>query len=250
MSVISGISGLTSSEVIALIARNKPGGTAGLYSCKTILNEHRPVCTKEYHLTGKYLDGADNPDVWYPIPGGYGGTVVYANRFLTLTSGTGGTSATRCVIDQTKFPINGNFIEVTCRIGATVLGQGGSARRVVIGFQPAFSRYYGTNENRAVFIRTATGYWSVGGAENAVLLTQTPLGRYLVPGDIITVRLGRQEGSPDIDIARFYVNGQKVYETLNVPEEDCYAGIGAFSDVDTTTASSISIDYFGVKFVP
>jgi hypothetical protein len=251
MSVISGIAGLTSSEVIDLIGRNKPDGTAGIYSCKTILNEHRPVCTKEYHLVGKYLDGADNPDVWHSIPGAGGGTVVYANRFLTLTSGTGAAnSATRCVIDQTKFPINGNFIEVTARIGATVLGQGTYLRRVAIGFQPAFSGFYGNKQNRAIFIREASGYWSVGGREDNVQLINLPLGRNLVPGDIITVRLDRREGSPNIDIVRFYVNGQKQYETTNIPTEDCYAGIGIFSGVDDTVATSISIDYFGVKFVP
>jgi len=250
MSVISGIAGLTSSEVIALIGRNKPGGTAGLYDCKTILNEHRPVCTKEYHLTGKYLDGADNPDVWYPIPGASGGTVVYANRFLTLTSGTGGTSVTRCVIDQTKFPISGNFAEVTVRIGATVVGAGGGGRKITFGFQPAFSSYYGNGTDRAVFIRNENGVWFVGAREAMIQISTLPIGRNLTAGDICTVRLDRREGSPNIDIVRFYVNGQKQYETLNIPQQDCYVGIGAFADASTTTATSISIDYFGVKFVP
>jgi hypothetical protein len=251
MSIISGIAGLTSSEVIALIGRNEPGGTAGLYTCKTILNEHRPVCTKEYHLTGKYLDGVDNPDVWFPIPGNGGGTVVYANRFLTLTSGTGQTSATRCVIDQTKFPISGNFIEVTVRIGVSVLGEGGIGRTVVFGFQPAFSRFYSDNEDRAIFYRSASGIWRVTGKEaTGVRLSSLPLGRELQTGDICTVRLDRREGSPNIDIVRFYVNGQKQYETLNVPSEDCYAGIGVFANAETTTATSIAIDYFGLKFVP
>lgn len=250
MSVISGIAGLTSSEVIDLIARNQPGGTAGLYDCKTILNEHRPVCTKEYHLVGKYLDGADNPDVWFPIPGAGGGTVVYANRFLTLTSGTGTTSATRCVIDQTKFPISGNFIEVTVRIGATVLGAGGTGRLVSFGFQTAFSSIAVTGSDRAIFRRSEDGSWAVGVKDTTQFFTQLPLGRNLAPGDICTVRLDRREGSPNIDIVRFYVNGQKQYESLNIPEADVYAGIGVFSDANTTTPTSIAIDYFGVKFVP
>lgn len=251
MSIISGIrGGLTSSEVIALIGRNEEGGTAGIYDCKTILNEHRPVCTKEYHLFGKYLDGADNPDVWYPIPGAGGGTVVYSDRFLTLTSGTGVASASRCVIDQTKFPITGNFIEVTCRIGNSVNGAGGSLRVVSIGFQTAFSAYSGPSADRAIFYRDGNGGWAIGYKGGSELLTRCPLSRNLVPGDIVTIRLDRQEGSPNIDIARFYVNGQKQYETVNIPEADCYAGIGVFSDINTTTATSIAIDYFGVKYVP
>jgi hypothetical protein len=251
MSIISGIrGGLTSSEVIALIGRNKPDGTAGLYTCKTILNEHRPVCTKEYHLVGKYLDGADNPDVWFPIPGAGDGTVVYSDRFLTLTSGTGQTSATRCVIDQTKFPITGNFAEVTVRIGTTVNGAGGTGRKIAFGFQPAFSRYYSSSESRATFLRTETGDWAVGEKGSTTPMLSLPIRRNLVPGDICTVRLDRREGSPNIDIARFYVNGQKQYETLNIPSEDCYAGIGAFVEGAATTATSISIDYFGCKFVP
>ena len=248
MSIISGIAGLTSSEVLALINRGGEGGTAGLYDCKTILNEHRPVCTKEYHLVGKYLDGADNPDVWFPIPGAGGGTVVYDDRFLTLTSGTlTGSSATRCVIDQAKFPINGNFIEVTCKIGPSVNGAGGT-RRCVIGFQSVFSSY--TWDARATFYRDGNGVWGIGYTGGSVLMTTLPLGRNLASGDICAVRLDRQEGSSNIDIARFYVNSQKQYETTGIPTEDCYAGIGVFSDADTTTPMSIAIDYFGVKYVP
>lgn len=227
--------------------QNVPGAVAGIYNpCRTILNEHRPVCTKEYHLTGKYLDGADNPDVWFPIPGAGGGTVVYSSRFLTLTSGTGAVSATRCVIDQTKFPINGNFLEVTCKIGAMVDGAGGS-RRCVIGFQSAFSSYMGTA--RATFF-SYNGIWRIAPPGQEVLLTSLPLGRNLVPGDVVTVRLDRVEGAANINIVRFYVNGRKQYESLTIPAEDMYAGIGVFSTVDTTTAASIAIDYFGVKYVP
>jgi hypothetical protein len=247
MSVISGIAGLTSSEVIDLIARNKPDGTAGIYSCKTILNEHRPVCTKEYHLVGNQLDRNNDPDVWYHIDGAGGGTTAYSNRFLTISSGTGTTSVTRCVIDQTKFPINGNFIEVTVRIGNIVIGVGGS-RTIWFGFASAFSSVPATE--RAMYWIGGSGSSFVGARGNPLALTNSPLGRDLAPGDVCTVRLGRQEGSPDIDIVRFYVNGQKVYETLDIPTVDCYAGIGVFSNVDTTTPMSIAIDYFGVKFIP
>ena len=61
-------------------------GVAGIYNpCKTILNEHRPVCTKEYHLTGKYLDGNDNPDVWFPIVGAASdASITYSNRVLSF----------------------------------------------------------------------------------------------------------------------------------------------------------------------
>lgn len=240
---------ITSSSFDINTVRNQPDGVAGIYACKTLLNEHRPVCTKEYHLTGKYLDGADNPDVWFPIPGAGGGTVVYSSRFLTITSGTGAVSASRCVIDQTKFKINGNFAEVTCKIGTLALGVGGS-RQISIGFQPVFSTFAGTSTDRAIFYRDASGGWWIGFKGVVVLLTSCPLGRDLVAGDVITVRLDRREGSANIDIARFYVNGQKQYESLNVPTVDCYAGIGVFSDADTTTAASIAIDYFGVKYVP
>lgn len=248
MSVISGIAGLTSSEVIALIARNKPGGTAGLYTCKTILNEHRPVCTKEYHLVGNQLDAQYNPDVWYHINGAGGGTTSYSNRFLTLTSGTGATSATRCVIDQTRFPITGNFIEITVRIGNIVLGAGGS-RTICFGFASSFGAVP-TTERAMIWIGGSGSSFVGATGDTPLALTNSPLGRNLASGDICTVRLGRQEGSPNIDIVRFYVNGQKVYETLDIPTVDCYAGIGVYTDTSTTTPMSISIDYFGVKFVP
>ncbi len=229
--------------------RNQPNGVAGIYDCRTILNEHRPVCTKEYHLTGKYLDGADNPDVWFPIAGAGGGSVVYNDRYLTLTSGTGEISATRCVIDQTKFPITGNFIEVTCRVGTLTPGVGGEARIVSFGFQPTFTAYSDGSKDRAIFYTVGSFYY-IGFKDGNIPLVNCPIGRGLQSGDICTVRLDRVEGSANIDIVRFYVNGQKQFETTNIPTQDCYAGIGVFSDANTTTAISIAIDYFGCKFVP
>ena len=225
--------------------RNVPNGVAGLYACKTILNEHRPVCTKEYHLTGKYLDGAENPDVWFPILGGTG-TIVYSTRYLTITSSTGETAATRCVIDKTKFPITGNFEEVSCKVGTVVSGVGG-VRNIAIGFMSGFSVFQ--TSDRAAFYYDGTN-WYVGYNAGSHRVSTLPIGREIQSGDIITVRLDRQEGSSNIDIVRFYINGQKQYETTTIPAEDLYAGIGVYNDASTTTAMSIAIDYFGCRYVP
>lgn len=233
------------SPLINPATRNQPSGIAGLYACKTLLNEHRPVCSKEYHLTGKYLDGTDNPDVWFPIAAGTG-SVVYSTRYLTITSSTGGSAANRAVIDQTVFPITGNFEEVTCRIGAVVAGTGGT-RNIAIGFQSAFSSFQ--SANRATFYHNGTA-WYIGYNGGSQLVSSLPLGRDLASGDIVTVRLDRQEGSANIDYVRFYVNGQKQYETSGIPGANCYAGIGVFNDASTTVAMSIAIDYFGCKYVP
>lgn len=226
-------------------------GVAAIYNpCKTLYNEHRPVCTKEYHLVGKYLDGADNPDVWFPIKGaGTGASVTYLNRELKINCGTGLVSASRCVIDQTKFPITGNFLEVTCEIGSFDVGEGGD-RRAVIGFQPAFSQFYGGSTDRAVLVQDGS-VWYFGGRTATKLTTECPIGRNIQTGDIVTVRLDRQEGSSNIDIARFYVNGQKQWETLGVPTENVYAGVGVFaltSYVDI--GMQLGIKYFGVRYVP
>lgn len=225
---------------------------AGIYNpCKTLLNEHRPVCTKEYHLVGKYLDGAENPDVWFAIKGGGAdASISYANRVLSLNSGNGAISASRCVIDQTKFPITANFLEVTCELDHYVRGAGG-AYRAAIGFMPAFSEF--NDSNRAVFFASGPD-WYIGFAGSGlsyVALSTLPLGRNLQAGDVATIRLDREEGSSNIDMLRFYVNGQKQYETTSIPTENVYAGIGAFainSLVDV--GAEIGIKYFGVRYVP
>jgi hypothetical protein len=260
--IIGGGGGLTEAEVTTLIgdidpklldASDRNGETntavAAIYNpCKTIFNEHRPVCTKEYHLTGKYLDGADNPDVWFPIKGaGVGASVTYSDRVLTLTSGTGAASASRCVIDQTKFPITCNFLEVTCEISEAIHGEGGE-KRTAIGFMGAFSAYDGSSF--VGFSMNTNGAWIVASAGQATLLTSRPLGRTLQNGDIVTVRLDRQEGSPNIDIARFYVNGQKQWENVTIPDVNLYAGVGVFSSSLTDVSRSLSIKYFGVRYVP
>lgn len=225
---------------------------AGIYNpCKTILNEHRPVCTKEYHLTGKYLDGADNPDVWFPIKGGgVDASISYANRVLTLNSGSGTISASRCVIDQTKFPITGNFLEVTFEFDHFSPGEGGD-RRVAIGFQPVFSAYSGSGSGRATVAFHNNNWFFLGSSTVVKNVTDCPIGRNLQAGDIVTVRLDRQEGSSNIDIVRFYVNGQKQLETTDIPTVDVYAGIGAFnSNALVDVGCEIGIKYFGVRYVP
>lgn len=226
-------------------------GVAGIYNpCKTILNEHRPVCTKEYHLTGKYLDGLDNPDVWFPIKGaGVGASVSYANRVLTLNSGTGAVSASRCVIDQTKFPITSNFLEVTVELDHVLAGEGGG-RVLVVGFMNAFSGV--TDFQRATFFRNGSeSEWRVGCNGGSSRISTLPLGRDLQPGDIVSIRLDRQEGSPNIDILRFYVNGQKQYESTAIPTENIYAGVGAFNITSLVDVGcEIGIKYFGVRYVP
>jgi hypothetical protein len=225
-----------------------PDTYAGIYNpCRTLVNEHRPVCTKEYHLTGKYLDGTDNPDVWLPLTTG-GGNIGYAAKLLTLTGAVGAISATRCVIDGSKFPITSNFIEFTIKIGNVIHGVG-TVRTNAFGFMPAFTAL--DSGNRAMFY-TSGGLWYIGftGTSAFVSIATLPIGRQLVAGDICTVRLDRQDGSANIDIARFYVNGQLQYETTAIPTVDCYAGIGVFTDASVTTAPALSVEYVGCKYVP
>ena len=256
--------GLTEEEVKTLIGDIEPKlldasdrngatstGVAAIYNpCKTIFNEHRPVCTKEYHLTGKYLDGADNPDVWFPIKGtGTGASVAYLDRELKINCGTGMISASRCVIDQTKFPITGNFLEVTCEIGSLDVGEGGK-RRAAIGFQSAFSEYFGANRDRATIVYDGVD-WNFCGRTEYTNTIACPIARQLQTGDIVTIRLDRQEGSSDIDIARFYVNGQKQWETLGVPTANVYAGLGVFATNSLVDVGmQVGIKYFGVRYVP
>jgi hypothetical protein len=261
--IVGGGGGLTEAEVTTLIGDIEPKlldasdrngatstGVAAIYNpCKTIFNEHRPVCTKEYHLTGKYLDGNDNPDVWFPIKGaGTGASVEYLDRELKLNCGSGMVSASRCVIDQTKFPITSNFLEVTAEIGSFTLGEGGQ-RRVAIGFQSAFSEYFDANSDRATIVRDDT--WNFCGRTEFMRSIDCPIARDLQAGDIVTIRLDRQEGSSNIDIARFYVNGQKQWETLGVPTANVYAGIGVFATNSLVDVGmQLGIKYFGVRYVP
>lgn len=240
-----------STPIITSTDRNgaTANAVAGIHNpCKTILNEHRPVCTKEYHLTGKYLDGADNPDVWFPIVGvASDASISYSNRVLRLRAGTGAISASRCVIDQTKFSIAGNFIEVTCELGGQTTGSGGE-RKTAIGFMPQFSAYEASD--RAIFTRSGSS-WYIEWKGGEKVVSSCPLGRNIITGDILTVRLDRVEGSSNIDIVRFYVNGQKQYETTYIPTVDVYAGIGVFNlDDQVTSTMETGIKYFGVRYVP
>lgn len=262
--IVGGGGGLTEDEIKTLIggiepklldASDRNGETstavAAIYNpCKTIFNEHRPVSTKEYHLVGKYLDGADNPDVWFPIKGGgTGASVGYLNRELKINCGSGMISASRCVIDQTKFPITGNFLEVTVELGSLDVGEGG-LRRTAIGFQTAFSEYYGPDTDRATLVHDGS-VWNFCGRTEYIASDVCPIGRNLQPGDVVTIRLDRQEGSSDIDIARFYVNGQKQWETLGVPLANCYAGVGVFATNSLVDVGmQLGIKYFGVRYVP
>jgi len=245
MSQFTGVGGLTSAQVLALIARNEDGGTAGIYDCRTILNEHRPVCTYKAELYGKYLDVTDNPDVWFPLADA--GTIAYASKNLTLTTALNAATETRAVINTYAYPITANFIEATCKFVSRVNGAGG-VRYSVFGLASAFSAFPATE--RAIFYADSDGVSFIGYRGGSVALTTLPLGRNIQAGDICTVRLDRVEGSANIDIARFYVNGKKQYETAAIPQANCYAGIGVYCDASVTAARALTVDYFGFEYVP
>ena len=226
--------------------RNQPDGIAGIYACKTILNEHRPVCTYEASLYGKYLDVTDNPDVWYPLADN--GAIAYLNRNLTLTNVVNVATATRAVINKTAYPIAGNFLECTCKFVQGTLGSGGTARKRVFGFASGFSGFPTTE--RAIYYTNEAGNSYIGFRGGQVALSGLPIGRNLAVGDIATIRLDREEGDANISIARFYINGQKQYETVNIPLFNCFAGLGVYTSAGTLTLTSLKIDYFGFKYVP
>ncbi|MDO9573464.1 MAG: hypothetical protein Q7I94_00610, partial [Candidatus Contubernalis sp.] len=115
----------------SITGRNEDGGVAGIYDCRTILNEHRPVCTYRADLYGKYLDVTDNPDVWFPIADA--GTIAYLSKNLTLTTSAAAATETRAVINTYAYPITGNFLECSAKFVSRVNGAGG-VRYSVFGF--------------------------------------------------------------------------------------------------------------------
>ena len=225
--------------------RNQPDGVAGLYACKTILNEHRPVCTYEASLYGKYLDGTDNPDVWFPLADA--GTITYLNRNLTMETSAAAATKTRVVVNTTAYPITANLLECTCKFVSRAIGSGG-VRTSAFGFSSSFLAFPSTE--RAIFYADSSGTSYIGFRGGSVALSACPIGRNIQAGDIITVRLDRVEGSANIDIARFYVNGQKQYETTNIPLFNCFVGLGVYCDASVSTVRALKVDYFGFKYVP
>jgi len=219
---------------------------AGIYNpCKTMLNEHRPVCTDQVDLYGKYLDITDNPDVWYPLEDV--GTVAYSTRNLTLSTADAAASEVRSVINTTAYPITANFLEASCKFVSRVNGAGG-VRNSVFGFASALSAFPTTE--RAIFYADLAGTSYIGFRGGQIALSACPLGRGIQAGDIATIRLDMQEGSANIYIARFYVNGQKQYETSAIPQANCYVGLGVYADASVTSKRSLTVDYFGFKYVP
>lgn len=222
------------------------GAIAGIYNpCKTLLNEHRPVCTYEASFFGKYLDVTDNPDVWYPLADA--GTIGYASKVLTMTTATGAATETRAVINTYAYPITGNLIEMTYKLVSSTTGAGG-VRNTFFGAASALSAFPATE--RAGFQIDSSGNSYIVYRGGSVALSSLPIGRNLAAGDIFTVRLDRVEGQSNINIARFYVNGAKQYETLAIPQANVYAGLGVYCDASCSTARAVGIDYFGFRWVP
>jgi len=226
--------------------KNVNGAIAGIYNpCRTILNEHRPVCSYEASFYGKYLDVTDNPDVWFPLVDA--GSIAYSSKVLTMTTATGAATETRAVINTYAYPITGNFIEATFKIVSMTTGAGGT-RNTFFGFASALSAFPATE--RAGFQLDDSGVCYLVYRGGSKLLSECPIGRSLQGGDIITVRLDRQEGSSNIDITRWYINGQKQFESTAIPQANVYAGLGVYCDASCSTARAVGIDYFGFRWVP
>jgi len=228
------------------VSRSLSGSYAEIYyPCLTLKNKHRPVCSYHAEFFGKYLDGADNPDVWYHLADV--GTIAYASRNLTMTTATAEATETRAVINTTAYNIAANFLEATFKLVSSTTGAGGT-RNTFFGFASALSAYPATE--RAGFQIDSSGDTYLVYRGGSVALSSLSLGRNLAAGDVFTVRLDRQNGSANIDIIEWYVNGQRQYTSLDIPQANCYAGLGVYCDASCSTARAVSIDYFGFTYVP
>jgi len=247
---MSYITGLTDSHIQNLIARNEPDGVAGLYACKTILNEHRPACTGELAFYGKALNPSNDADIWSSVLGN--GTASYSTRVLTLTAVAGSAITCRCVI-PTTYPYNSNYLEFDCRFQGWTVGAGATeGLTAFLGFANSFAGDY--TVNKAGFRLKADGhtylYTANASPGTEVLLSNQGLGRDLQAGDICSVRLDRVEGNSNINVTRWYVNGQKQYESLTYPVANMYAGIGIYEAAEATDNSTLRVSYIGFKGVP
>ena len=241
--------GVTPAQVVALIGRNAPNGTAGLDANKIMLNENRPLCTKVCQYYGQRLDPAYDPDVWVCTTGG-NGSMVYSNRHLIITGATGQAAANRAVIDNETFPITSKFLEITATIGSSTSGDGG-ARTCAIGFMTSFNSLQ--NLDRSIFFLEG-GTWKVGYFAGTKNFSECPIGRNLQAGDTVTVRLDCSGGGTSIDTAKFFVNGMLQFDTTGqtnpVPRSAVYGGFGVFSNDAVVEAQSVSVSYFSLRYIP
>ena len=228
------------------VSRSLSGNYAEVYyPCLTLKNKHRPVCTYRAEFYGKYLDVTDNPDVWHPLADV--GSISYASRNLTIATTTGAATEARVVINTTAYSYQANFLEATFKIVGGATGAGG-VRNTFFGFASALSAF--PEVERAGFQIDSSGNTYLVYRGGSVALSGLSLGRNLAAGDIITVRLDRQDGSANIDIIEWYVNGQRQYTSLSIPQANCYCGLGVYCDADCSTARTVIIDYFGFEYVP
>ena len=227
-----------------------PDEYAGIDSDGLIKNIHRPVCTYDVTLFGELLDGTWDSSVWYHIEDS--GSITYDNRELTFTAPALTATNSRAVLNQTRFPIDGNFLELTCRVCNIGKGSLSSLKHLYIGFCPSFATAPASSVSggRAVFILYGDVSSLIGYTGGAVSLEDLPLGRKLESGDLVTVRLDRKDNSSNINVVRFYVNGQLQYETENIPTGDVYAAIAFYTNTQLTTPQEYCVDYLNVKYVP
>lgn len=242
-------------------SRAAASGVAGLYACKTILNEHRPVCTGVLDLTTGMLNPSTDANRWTAVPNTT--NVTYSGGELTVAATTGAGTIRRLIYPR-QLPYDGNFLEISMEITDITLGEGlGQSQEVNFGFADSFAdRLYSSpincvgfrhyiDDNEILSNRTRLLLRNpADGLLESVYLDELEYNANIVTGDIITVRLGRNESSADIDKARFYVNGTLVYECDAVFTGDMYPGIQVYNSPAASVAGSISTRYVGIRWVP
>ena len=224
-------------------------GVGGIDSSKVLLSEHRGVCLQEFSINGQQLQvtGFRDVDMWTLLTTTPASNS-YSNRTLLIKSGAGAITAARAVVPYTH-AINSKLLEATFGYSGHVNGEGGT-RRNFLGFASSFAAF--PDIQRVGFSRDNTNdisYIVYGGLTGLSVRVDTlPIGRNLQATDILTVRLETTEAGSSINIARFYVNGVKQFETTSIPTIPVYVGCGVYNiDAAVTVDSEMSINYFGFK---
>ena len=219
-------------------------GLAGITNpSKTLLMEHMPACVYEVERVGAQLSTTYDADVWYAITGS--GTISYYNKNLSFYAAVGATSNARAVLNTTAYAITSNLLELTTKVTGVSNGTSGT-RYTAFGFASSFGAFPTTN--RAVFYQHTDNTSRIGTHSGSVAVSPL-LGRDITTGDTLTVRLDRDEGNSNINIARFYVDGVKIYESTDIPTASVYAGIGVFGDAYLSASRAVVIDYINFKYV-
>ena len=215
-----------------------PNAVAGIHNpCKTILAEHMPVGIKNINLVGKHLDPTNDADMFYT--GGSTGSITYASKLLTVTTGISEVGYQYVTIGE-PVPVTAKFAEFVISVPNWGSNVPTGSKYLYLGLSSDVTT---TTPDEILMFFRGRDYFGYKYLTHAIVLPSSTI----TNGSVLAIRVFASEGAVACDTLQFIIDGEIYFETAYTLAHPLRAFVGLYTQTAYVEYITMDIDNIRLK---